>query len=47
MWALQWELWAATAAGALAYVLALIAFERLVFPHDAEALLSSLRGRRG
>ena len=35
MWALRSELWAATAAGALAYVLTLIAFERLVFPHDA------------
>jgi O-antigen/teichoic acid export membrane protein len=47
MWALRWELWAATVAGAFAYVLTLIAFERLVYPDDAEALLSSVRLRRG
>ena len=47
MWALRWELWAATVAGAFAYVLTLIAFERLVYPDDAEALLSSVRSRRG
>jgi len=43
MWALDGELVAAIAGGALAYAAVLFAFERRVFPHDAVAIWSSLR----
>jgi O-antigen/teichoic acid export membrane protein len=43
MWALHGSLAAAIAGGALAYAATLFAFERLVFPHDAWAIWSSLR----
>jgi O-antigen/teichoic acid export membrane protein len=42
MWALRGELWAAAGVGALAYAATLFAFERVVFPQDARALLSAL-----
>jgi O-antigen/teichoic acid export membrane protein len=43
MWALDGELAAAVAGGALVYAAALFVFERIVFPHDAVAIWSSLR----
>jgi O-antigen/teichoic acid export membrane protein len=47
MLSLRDEFWLAVSAGVLAYALALLAFERAVFPSDAGALWSSLRPARG